>query len=115
MTDLVELAERCEKATDKGAIDDLCRELHEVDEHSNVNGSCAAYLYNLQDAKRFILEGHGYLLACDENRVRATIVAMGSDAIKGFSAVRPGAFAETRALVAAALRAHAAQSKGEQG
>lgn len=109
--ELLKLAERCEEARDKGEMDDLCRALHEVDQHSNVNGSCAAYVYSLQDAKRFIPEGHGYLMACDENCVWAKVVAMSSDTVVGFSAVRPGSYAETRALCAAALRA--AQEMGK--
>jgi hypothetical protein len=109
MVSLLELAERCEAAKDIGDLDSLCRDIHDFDERSNVNGSCAAYVYSLQDAKRLIPEGRGYTLACDENRVKATVVKMDGDEVEGFSAIRPGAYAETRALCAAALRARAAQ------
>lgn len=102
--DMIELAERCERAKDALEMDAICRDIHEIDEHSNVNGTCAAYLYALPDAKRLILEGRGYVLACDENRVWAKVVNMANDQVEGHSALRPGTFAETRALCAAALR-----------
>lgn len=107
--DLLDLAGRCENANDQSRLDACCRDIHDIDERSNVNGSCAAYVYDLQEAKRLIPEGHGYVLACDESRVWARVVRMGSDEVRGHSAIRPGPYAETRALCAAALRARAAQ------
>jgi hypothetical protein len=105
---LRELVERIESGKDQWGdwrLDKLCAELHEIDERSNVNGTCAGYLYNLQDAKRFIPAGMLFSITHDRNEVRATVGHFPFERDGGFSTVPHGPHAEERALVAASLRA----------
>lgn len=86
-------------------LDDLCRELEAIDPRPNVNGTCAGYLQDLQEAKRFIPPDHLFGISHDVNEVRAVVALILTERGHGFSAVRHGPHAEERALVAAALRA----------
>ena len=120
---LNELADRVERGKNQygdwyghGAIPDLTREVEEFDEHPNRNGTCADYLCDLYDAKRLIPAGFSYSISRDGKDVRAVVARWLSEADGGFSAIPDeGHFAETRALVAAALRARSRVLDGEGG
>jgi hypothetical protein len=93
------LALKCERAP--YGSDDLCRAIHEVDQRSNVNGSCKAYAYSIDDAATLVPVDCTYSV---QSPSAATVYLNGSRKRWHGSGVNPAL-----ALCVAALRALAAR------
>lgn len=88
------LAVACEQAQPS---DDLCRDIHEVDPRSNVNGSCRAYAHSIDDAATLVPTNCTYSVQTPSS---ATVYLSGSKKRWHGSGATPAL-----SLCAAALRA----------
>lgn len=108
MSNLLALAERCEAIDPShiGPMETLCRNIHDVDPHSNVNGSCKAYAFSIDDALTLVPDGWTFDLVQQLPPTRDTARAYGPR-----GQVTNLCYGATPALAicAAALRARAAQ------
>lgn len=102
---LAELADRIEKpmTPDGGEFDAIDLHLHELDPRSPVNGTRFAYC---QGAGDHLIGGRDYAITVQGSEVRVQVGGMLFEAPRGLSIIpRHERFAESRALVAASLRA----------